>query len=292
MSESIDLLESYGLPSRTEIVAICQQGGYGCSGIPLRQHPDGPVLAWVKYGPSTSLAEATTQDWVSKTLNANPAQGVRAPRVFDAFLSPHPKLPRNIGYIVMEYIDLPDCDENDFKLVARAMNCLIELESPSSAPGPVGGGEAVNAFFPYWDSGLTYNSVRELEEHINLILKSREFHKKQVDLVAESGDRLLLCPCDVKPSKFKKGANGEVVALDFGLACFMPPAFLAFSNTTFNTPFAHKVARYVNYPTSDNVFPMSVASWFLVLYGKCDIALPKSMRLNRKSSAETIVAGR
>ena len=169
MSESIDLLESYGLPSRAEIVAICQKAGHSRSGIPLRQHSDGPILAWVKYGRSTSVAEGSTQDWVSKTLNADGAQSVRVPRVFDTFLSPHTKLPMNIGYIVMEYIDLPDCDENDIKLVAKAMNRLIKLESPSSAPGPMGGGEAVNAFFPYWDSGLTYKSVRELEEHINLV---------------------------------------------------------------------------------------------------------------------------
>ncbi|KAG8934471.1 hypothetical protein FRC01_002539 [Tulasnella sp. 417] len=262
-----DFLPNDNLPSRSEIAAICLQAGYDRSGIPLFQQPDGPILAWVKYGPNVTIPEALTQDWVAKALDANPTAAVSVPRVFDAFTTTNPFF--EIGYIVMQYIDLPDCIESDVELVAKAVNRLMSVPAPSSAPGPVGGGPAVHIFFFGWDSRITYKTVQELEEHVNRILKAKG-DKRRVALVADTGNRLLLCPCDINPGNFKKGTNDEVVALNFWATCFMPPAFLAFAKALPVSEFARQVARHVDYPTSDAISAMYSASGYLVLCGRND----------------------
>ena len=80
-----------------------------------------------------------------------------------------------IGHIVMEYVDAPDCDTNDVQLVARAVQKLISIRGPTAAPGPVGGGPIVHSFFVGWESNVTYNTVEQLEEHINNVSLRRPF---------------------------------------------------------------------------------------------------------------------
>jgi hypothetical protein len=153
------------LPSRETIVAMCKEAGYECRGIPFRNQPSGPIVAWIKYGAYVEMAEALTQDWVAKVLSANPAAGVQVPRVYMAFSSDNPNLP--IGYIVMEYIDAPDCDEGDDQLVAKAVQTLISIQGPDSVPGPFGGGRVIHNFFMDWTSAITYDTVEELQAHMN-----------------------------------------------------------------------------------------------------------------------------
>ena len=71
------------------------------------------------------------------------------------------------SYIVMEYIDAPDCGERDHQLVAGAVQTLIDIKGPSSATGPVSGGPIVHNFFMEWTSDITYESVGKLQQHIN-----------------------------------------------------------------------------------------------------------------------------
>jgi hypothetical protein len=158
-------LANDNLPSHKTIVAMCQEAGYERRGIPLRNQPSGPIVAWVKYGPNVAIAEALTQDWAARALSANPAAGVWAPRVYDAFLSANPGCP--IGYIVMEHIDAPDCDEGDERLVAGAVQALISVPGPNLAPGPIGGGRVIHTFFTDWTSAITYETVEELQLHMN-----------------------------------------------------------------------------------------------------------------------------
>lgn len=104
------------LPSPDQIVALCKKSGYKCDGIafPDPSSSSGAVLAWFKYGPDVTMDETRTQAWVSEHLNANlPKAGVKVPRVYMAFTSPHPFCP--IGYIVMEYIGAPDCRNRDYE---------------------------------------------------------------------------------------------------------------------------------------------------------------------------------
>jgi hypothetical protein len=130
-------------------------------GVPLVDKSHGAPYAWVKYGWSTTMGEALTQDFVGKAINGNPDAAVRVPRVYLAFQS------SDYGYIVMEYIDGSICDNSDAKLVAAAVQSLIAIRGPTAKPGPVGGGPITHRFFVEGKSSMTYHSVQELEQHIN-----------------------------------------------------------------------------------------------------------------------------
>ena len=133
--------------------------------IPLTQ-PGEPIVAWVKYGPGVTIDEALTQDWIAKTLNAKLDGTVQVPRVYDAFSIITTAWP--IRFIVMEYLDAPDCTRKDVRLVVHAVQMLISVRGPSSAPGHVGGGRVVHTFLvddrmsPY-----RYETVDELEQDVN-----------------------------------------------------------------------------------------------------------------------------
>ena len=72
---------------------------------------------------------------------ADSAADVRVPRVYAAFLRNTVTPDCDIGHIIMEYIDAPDCGgEGDDQLVAKAVQKLISVKGPNAAPGPVGGG--------------------------------------------------------------------------------------------------------------------------------------------------------
>lgn len=159
-----EFLANDNLPSRDEIIAICSKVK-DCPGIPLRNQHDEPI-AWVKYDPNVYMYEALTQDWVAKNLEARPEATVRVPRVYDAFSIAGRTWP--IGYIIMEYIDAPDCTKKDVKCVAQAVQTLISVRGPSLAPGHVNGGPIVHTFFlDEWTSPYRYETVDELEQHVN-----------------------------------------------------------------------------------------------------------------------------
>jgi hypothetical protein len=163
-SSAYGFLFNKDLPSDDEIVALCQKAGYDRTGIPLLDQSSQSVIAWIKYGPNAVIAEARTQDWTAKALGDNPASVLRVPRVYHAFTRPRRYL---IGYIVMEYIDAPDCDSGDVQLVAKAVQTLIDLPAPDAVLGHVGGGSLVHPFFLDWIPILEYKTVKDLNDHIN-----------------------------------------------------------------------------------------------------------------------------
>lgn len=75
----------------------------------------------------------------------------------------------SIGFIVMEYIDAPDCDSGDVRLVGKAVQTLIDLPAPGSALGHVGGGggSIVHSFFGEWSLVPKYKTVKDLNDHTN-----------------------------------------------------------------------------------------------------------------------------
>jgi hypothetical protein len=150
------------LPLPEDIVQLCQDAGYDYNvrGIPIIDQSRGVTSAWVKYG-SVTMAEALTQDWVGKFFNANPDAAVQIPNVYHAFEH------GDDDYIVMEYIDGSLCDDSDALQVAAAVECLISVIGPITAPEPVGGGSIKHRFFVEWESSVTYDTVQALEKHVN-----------------------------------------------------------------------------------------------------------------------------
>ena len=119
------------MPLQEAIAAICQKSGYGCRSILLCDSSNS-IIAFVKYGPTVTLSEAQTQDWVARAVNDNPGLNLRVPWVYKAFEIPFAGL--SIGHIIMEYINTPDCDANDSGLAANTVQTLISLKAPDAVP--------------------------------------------------------------------------------------------------------------------------------------------------------------
>ncbi|KAK0496098.1 hypothetical protein EDD18DRAFT_1463254 [Armillaria luteobubalina] len=210
----------------------------------------------------------------------DPAACVRVPRVHMVFSIDNPEY--CIGYIVMEYIDAPDCDKSDYQLVSGAVEKLISIPGPTSVPGPIGGGHVIHAFFiDGWTSPIAYDTVDDLQEHVNGVLKYKG-DSRRVDLVADACPGLRLCPCNITLEIFKKCEDGTVVALDFRATCFLPPCFFAFAVRMLVDNFSQKVARRVSYPQSSDVGAILSASYLMVPFGNNNIGIPKRLRLPKK----------
>lgn len=170
MTSSYGFLPNDNLPAQDRIVAMCQEAGH-LPGISLFTEPGGPIIAWVKYRPELPIEEALTQDWVAKQLNAIPEANVRAPRVYAYFMASHycskTHFTWTTGYIVMEYIDAPNCIFEDYEMVAQAVQTLISVRGPSSAPGHVGGGRVAHGFFVDGVSPIRYKTTEDLQSHVN-----------------------------------------------------------------------------------------------------------------------------
>lgn len=116
---------------------------------------------WVKFGPCITMGEAMTQRYVAKHLQADKNSAVRAPTVYLAFTR------GAYIFIVSEFIDGQMCHHSDSTLIAAAVQALIAIPSPSVKPGRVGGGLIEHPFFVDRNADIEYESVEELEAHVN-----------------------------------------------------------------------------------------------------------------------------
>ncbi|KAF8270091.1 hypothetical protein EI94DRAFT_1798582 [Lactarius quietus] len=137
------------LPLPEDIVQLCRDAAYDVRGIPVLEEFRSVAIAWIN------------RDWVGQALNPKADAAVRIPNVYHAFEH------SDVGYIVMEYIDGLECDKSDALQVAAAVECLISVTGPTTAPRPVGGGPITHRFFVEWKSPVTYNTVQQLEKHVN-----------------------------------------------------------------------------------------------------------------------------
>lgn len=71
----------------------------------------------------------------------------------------------------MQYIEGNDCTEkDDLDAIALAVNRLWSIPSPTTSPGPVGGGAVAHSFFADCHrSSIQYNSVNDLQLHVNKV---------------------------------------------------------------------------------------------------------------------------
>ncbi|KAI0755256.1 hypothetical protein C8Q80DRAFT_1266735 [Daedaleopsis nitida] len=171
---------------------------------------------WVKFGNSTvTMGEAQTQRFVAQYLQANNVAAVRAPRVYLAFVW------GASVYIVSEYIDGRTCKQSDVGLIAAAVQVLIDIPSPRSTPGPVGGGLIEHPFFVDEQASVEYKSI--------LAQTGRKGHVDFESEVAQHGLRLCVSESDLLHSNFMKDRDGGIVAVDFGGYSFLPPLFFVFA---------------------------------------------------------------
>ncbi|KAK0216865.1 hypothetical protein IW262DRAFT_1276384 [Armillaria fumosa] len=220
---------------------------------------DDAASVWVKFGWGITMGEARTQSLVAQVLDDNGDPAVLAPCVYLAFES------LGIGYIVMEFIDGKTCDDSDAGLVAAAVESLIAIQGPKT-PGPADGGLIEHCFFVEGRSSTWYETVQELEDHINSILR----HERSIQRVTFSHEvdthGLRLCASDMNRNNFMKDKEGRIVALNFGASCFLPPSFFVFALRE-GDDFTQLIANMVDYPKSTQLGAMLTASRALVPYG-------------------------
>jgi hypothetical protein len=148
------------LPTPHAVVMKCSQHGPGPSGF-VEYSPDGTESAWIKYGRTVAMGEARTQDFTANIVNSDKGCVVRVPRIFFAFRY------KGVGYIVIQHIHGHDCSQDDTEKVALAVKRLRSIDSPTVSPGPVGGGPVTHRLFADHRSSIRYDSVGELQEHVN-----------------------------------------------------------------------------------------------------------------------------
>ena len=94
-----------------------QWPGSNIRGVSLVDASDA-IYAWLKFGPTVTMAEGRTQDYIAQAVNSNAAAPVRVPAVFLSFEWDR------WGFIVMEFIDGEMCDDQDVRCRRRvAVSC-------------------------------------------------------------------------------------------------------------------------------------------------------------------------
>ncbi|KAK0207369.1 hypothetical protein IW262DRAFT_1443504 [Armillaria fumosa] len=219
------------LPAPHAVVTKCRQHGPGPSGFVeyspdfVEPSPDCTELAWIKYVPRIAMGEARTQAFIANIVNSDKDCVVRVPHVYFAFRY------KRIGYIIMQHIHGHDCNEDNLNEIARAVKRLLSIKSETRSPGPVRGGPVAHRFFADHQSDIRYNSVSELQEHVNNIL-AKAGYPCRVDFNKEDSGNLSLCLDGIHPGNFRKDTHDRLFALDFGKTNFLPSAFqdLAFAD--------------------------------------------------------------
>ena len=152
------------LPGPEEIIRIANSNSKSndLPGIPLVDESSGATpYARIRCGTRVTMGEALTQQFVGQALNGKADTAVRVPCIYLAFQVGF------WGYIVTEHIDGSICDSSDAALITTAVESLITVRGPTAVPGPIGGGLIRHYFFNEEESPITYDSVQELEDHIN-----------------------------------------------------------------------------------------------------------------------------
>ena len=123
----------------------------------------GAPYAWLKFGPTITMAEGRTQHFVAQLVNGDATAPVRVPYVYLTFEFGHR------GFIAMEFVDgdAPTYDERDVVDAAAAVRFLTRIRAPNSVAGPIGGGLIRHPFFVDRESAVAYPDVDLLEMHVN-----------------------------------------------------------------------------------------------------------------------------
>ena len=82
---------------------------------------------------------------------------------------------------------------------------------------------------------------------------------------------MCLCPSDMEKLNFLQDTNGNIVTIDFGATCFLPPSFFSFMLQV-GRPYTQLLTRVINYPQSAQLNGMLAATSILVLYNTNDIS--------------------
>ena len=158
------ILEQWRAGVKLAKAANTNPRGGDIRGLVLVDESSGAPCAWLKFGPTVTMAEGRTQHFVAQRVNSDATAPVRVPDVYLTFEFGFR------GFIAMELIDgdaPSDKEEKDAVDAAAAVQFLAEIRAPSAVPGPIGGGPIRHPFFLDRESAVAYPSVGLLQRHVN-----------------------------------------------------------------------------------------------------------------------------
>ncbi|KAG6888411.1 hypothetical protein C0995_008415 [Termitomyces sp. Mi166 len=222
-----------GLPSREVLAVLCSAHSYehhkqnrvGISHFIYRptkrrglfkKRGTSEPLALIKFGTHVTLGEARTQIYVFQHLKRDPSPPFRVAEVYDAWEE------RVGGFIVMEYIPGLAATAMDGPRIAAAIHWLLALPPPDDGKlGPVGGGPMRHSLWRD-DEGPTYESVEQMDTHLNNVLK---YQGLTVNL---SADPICFYHDDIDLRNFLV-AGDHLYVIDFEHTGFAPASFMSYS---------------------------------------------------------------
>jgi aminoglycoside phosphotransferase (APT) family kinase protein len=172
-----------GLPSTSEIVAICRQNGFSNNG--MKYPRNGSPIAYIKYGPRYGIPEGEmpTQLYVYNVFKKMSAGGVKVPEIYHAFEQLDDKVNGPVTYIIMEYVHgqtveaaIKNCSQQGqkthiFDQVAKAVDQLLQVPPPNGLRlGPARGGLINHPLFADNKAAKVYDSVGQLQRHFNKVI--------------------------------------------------------------------------------------------------------------------------
>ncbi|KAK2877180.1 hypothetical protein FQN49_001375 [Arthroderma sp. PD_2] len=249
-----------------ELLSLCtaENPRHYSMGIPYP--PESPIL-WIKYGRPVLWNEVPAQVMAYHELRLlrSPA---RAPAIYYACTIEYKT------YIVMEYIpgktaaqllevpgktavelrkgiSDPAKREAIFRLVALGIHELHRIPvPPRSRPTAMDGGLIRHGLFDEQEAPRHYQTIDQLEEHLNLFLKITR-RKQRVERLAE--EPMVFCFSDLWLGNFIIDDQNRVVVIDFGDVSVLPSSFSKFALLPSQNDYPIDISSWVKVPSTDDV---------------------------------------
>ncbi|KAK2736847.1 hypothetical protein FQN57_000527 [Myotisia sp. PD_48] len=222
----IDPPPGISIPTVSELLSLCTEEHPWGYPMGLAYPADNPIF-WIKYGGSVVPNEIFAQAMAYHELRRLNSP-VRAPGIFYACNVNH------IKYIVMEYISgrsgaqvLKDIDnltgkEPIYRQIAFAISELLRIPVKQSHPSAVNGEHIRHTLFDMEEAPRLYQTVEQLEQHLNGFLALTKCKARVQDL---SREPLVFCHSDLHPGNFLIDQDGHIVVIDFADASILPSSF-------------------------------------------------------------------
>ncbi|PWY84478.1 hypothetical protein BO94DRAFT_423338, partial [Aspergillus sclerotioniger CBS 115572] len=241
------------LPSRREIEKLRRENGPNTRHLTVTHNGK---KFFVKYN-SLQVEEVRNQQFFFDQIAKRADSPIRIPEIYEVFETKHD------GYIVMEHIDI-DHFASD-KQRSTAITELVTIEPPPHAPlGPIGGGLIRHHFFDFIDAEapVVYDSVEDLESHINRVLKAFKYLNQDLQQVHLTDERLVCYYSDLYKKNFPVDKNGQLWVVDFHHAGVLPISFMSFTLALpIRDPIPFPYRNMIPIEHTDNFKAMRKASW-------------------------------
>ncbi|KAK3941435.1 hypothetical protein QBC46DRAFT_382684 [Diplogelasinospora grovesii] len=254
------------IPTPDELVRLCTAEHARGYNMGLAYPPESPIF-WIKYGTSIVWNEVLAQTKAHRELH-RAGSPVRVPGVFYACEMGALGVIYNFevsykSYIVMEYIpgetaaklleNVQDstAKQRVYRGVASALDALYRIPVPlESRPAAVDGGLIRHPLFDEQQAPRHYQSVEQLEQHLNNFLAVTKRKERVRELAREP---MIFCYSDIWLENFIIGKDGRVSVVDFADVSILPASFANFALSGTSSKIRCDISTWVNVPATTGV---------------------------------------